>query len=209
MSATPIYFCTNLLTAVVCLSHPFLSPQSGLNSKKITSQDNIGGMGSGVASVVKPLIGLPPTTRTGAARDDSGPGGFGSLPKKKNDLHTSEMDPSSFASPIVTDSGTSENSDSTSCSTLDTLTANTLNHHPNSGSGQQQQVHAQSDHTTTGNEQGHSRNSSNTSQVKTKRPIFRQNSVFPLGFDVTVANHLKFLYILADVQRIGLQQFFT
>lgn len=139
------------------------SPSSSLNSKKITSQDDIGS----VAPAATPLTGLPSTGRVGvgsSARDDSsiasGSSGFGSLPKKekKNDYHLGEMmDPALFtSSSIVTDSGISENSEPTTYSIMDQITSATAANHPN--------MLSQTTNTT-GVEHGHSRNSSNTSQV--------------------------------------------
>lgn len=121
---------------------------------------------TGVAPVATPLTGLQSTGRVGvgsSARDDSsiasGSSGFGSLPKKekKNDYHLGEMmDPALFASSsIVTDSGISENSEPTTYSIMDQITSATANH-PN--------MLSQTTNTS-GVEQGHSRNSSNTSQV--------------------------------------------
>lgn len=145
------------------------SPSSSLNSKKITSQDDIGGVTGSGAPVATPLTGLQPGSRVTASRDDSsiasGSSGFGSLTKKKNDFHSVDMDPISFASSIVTDSGISENSSDPTYS-MDTLSSASANHQHllhQPGSGLHNTNLAQSNNAA--GEQGHSRNSSNTSQV--------------------------------------------
>lgn len=124
-------------------------------------------------------------------KDDSSSvsSGFGSLPKKKNDgMNKSEIYPnkkivqiiiiifiqfkldgmSSMVSSNVTDSGMSESSEPLNTLLSDSITSanNHLSLQQLSGSGIQTQQSALSNaNTGSGVEQGHSRNSSNTSQV--------------------------------------------
>lgn len=140
-----------------------------MNSKKITSQDDLGNV-VGVGQQTAPLPGLPATTgpRTTSAglRDDSsiasGSSGFGSLTKKKtNDILVgSEMDPASFISSIVTDSGISESSEPLTISLTDSMSNQQSN-----AVATQPQPNLMAQAGAANAEQGHSRNSSNTSQV--------------------------------------------
>lgn len=131
------------------------SPSPSLKSKQITSQDDLG-----------TVIGITGTqiqsNRLPTVRDEnSASNGFGSLTKKKTSpsgvnlehQQSVEMDPSSFISSIITDSGNSESSEPPT-SLADSLSG---------GSNQIQIIPTQQQQTAV--EMGHSRNSSNTSQV--------------------------------------------
>lgn len=145
-------------------------PSSKLKSKNITSQDDMVHI-VGVEQST-PIASLPTTatSRSGAVKDDSsiasGSSGCGSLTKKKtNDIQTGELDPASFISSIVTDSGISESSEPT-----DSMSGSTNNQYSSQQQAniltQQQSLAAQGNNIGSANtEQGHSRNSSNTSQV--------------------------------------------
>lgn len=161
------------------------SPTSSLNNKKIASQDDLGSdMIVGVVPDNTPLSSLPGTTVSRASgitatavttmsngpgvRDDSsiasGSSGFGSLPKKKpND--GLQIDAASFISSIVTDSGVSESSEPSNTLMSESITSssNYLTLQQMNGNAVQSQPSAQN--TSSSVEQGHSRNSSNTSQV--------------------------------------------
>lgn len=155
------------------------SPSSNLKHKKISSQEDLGNVACVGGQQTAPLPGLPATTgsrtTTAGLRDDSsiasGSSGFGSLTKKKtnDNLVGGDMDPVSFISSIVTDSGISESSEP-----LNTSLSNSM---ANQLALQQQQMNAVASTQPSANlmmtqtggantEQGHSRNSSNTSQVR-------------------------------------------
>lgn len=152
------------------------SPTSKLNDKKISSQDDLGNV-VGVVQQTAPLPGLPATTgsrtTTAGLRDDSsiasGSSGFGSLTKKKtNDiLGGGEMDPVSFISSIVTDSGISESSEPMNNSLTDSMS----NQLQSNAVAVQSQSNLMTQAGGTNAEQGHSRNSSNTSQVSSRDMI--------------------------------------
>lgn len=156
------------------------SPTSSLNNKKIASQDDLGSdIVVGIASENTPINSLPGSTVTRpsnsitSARDDSsiasGSSGVGSLKiSSKNSVAPEALqDPSPLISSIVTDSGISELSEPmmtesiTSANNL--LTLQQIN---SNGSGYQASQHASTNTGSSGMEQGHSRNSSNTSQVR-------------------------------------------
>lgn len=121
-------------------------------------------------------------------RDDSsiasGSSGFGSLTKKKPEkpeFYSNEMDPATFISSIVTDSGiVTDAIDLPSYSIVDCLPSNnstiqmppTMNHQPTLPVSQQQQQQLPQQVLGQPNcspsDIGHSRNSSNTSQVSMK-----------------------------------------
>ena len=162
-----------------------------MNSKKITSKDDIENVIGVDQSTPIASVQNETGSRTGATRDDSsiasGSSGFGSLTKKKaNDFHSAEMDANPFISSIVTDSGISESSEPTNYDLLATL-----------GSSNQNSQQAQAN-LGGGVEQGHSRNSSNTSQVI--------SHPFRLFLALSSSTNLSLSFLL-DVQRIGLQQF--
>lgn len=150
------------------ISISFHSPTSKLNDKKISSQDDLGNV-VGVEVATAPLQGLPATTTTrpttAGLRDDSsiasGSSGFGSLTKKKDLLVGGEVDPASFISSIVTDSGISESSEPMNTSLTDSMS----NQLQLNAVAVQQQSNLMTQSGNTNAEQGHSRNSSNTSQV--------------------------------------------
>lgn len=159
------------------------SPTSSLNNKKIASQDDLGSdIVVSIASENTQLNSLPGSTVTRSsnsipsARDDSsiasGSSGVGSLKISSKNVIAPEalQDPSPLISSIVTDSGISESSEPmmtdsiTSANNL--LTLQQIN---SNGSGYQASQHPPINSTYTGSggmEQGHSRNSSNTSQVR-------------------------------------------
>lgn len=158
------------------------SPTSSLNNKKIASQDDLGSdILVGIASENTPLNSLPGSTVTrpsnsiASARDDSsiasGSSGVGSLKISSKIVVAPEalQDPSPLISSIVTDSGISESSEPMMTESI--TSANhllTLQQINSNGSGYQASQHALTNSTNTGSggmEQGHSRNSSNTSQV--------------------------------------------
>lgn len=138
------------------MSFSQFSPSPSLKSKQITSQDDLG-----------TVIGITGTqiqsNRLPTVRDEnSASNGFGSLTKKKTSpsgvnlehQQSVEMDPSSFISSIITDSGNSESSEPPT-SLADSL----------SGGSNQIQINPTQQQQQTAVEMGHSRNSSNTSQV--------------------------------------------
>lgn len=150
------------------LSFVFSSPSSNLNNKKITSQDDLGNM---AVQQTNSLPGLPSTGTSRTAncglRDDtsiaSGSSGFGSLTKKKAaDMLSGEMDPISLISSIVTDSGISESSEP---NTMTDLLSTSGNNQLSQQQANLVQTQQPSTLTQSAVEQGHSRNSSNTSQV--------------------------------------------
>lgn len=122
---------------------------------------------AGTAPAANSITGIQSSSRIAASRDDSsiasGSSGFGSLTKKKTDFHSAELDPASFISSNVTDSGISESSEPNNYSIDNLSSASTNNHHQSTGA--QQTTLGQSSAATEG-EPGHSRNSSNTSQVR-------------------------------------------
>lgn len=193
-------FSSNYLINDHSFSVLLCSPSSNLNSKKITSQDDLGNV-VGVGQQTAPLPGLPATTgpRTTSAglRDDasiaSGSSGFGSLTKKKtNDiLAAGELDPASFISSVVTDSGISESSEPLTISLTDSM-SNQLASQPPNAAATQPQPNLMTQAGGANAEQGHSRNSSNTSQVSQVSHIIsiyfclRLSSVDPVFNCVTI-----------------------
>lgn len=165
------------------------SPPSNLNNKNNLSQEDLGsevilGLVDQSASSL-PTTTIAPSSRgittntvntmsSSGMRDDTSitSSGCGSLTKKK---HTDSMlmEPSSLLSSIVTDSGISELSEPGNAISDTQISvssyAGPMQVNVNGG-GTHAQQSALSTHTTTNavnnsNEQGHSRNSSNTSQV--------------------------------------------
>lgn len=136
-------------------------------------------MVSSAAEPAAPLPGLPSAVPSRPAasslRDDSsiasGSSGFGSLTKKKaGDLTSgSDQDPVSFVSSNITDSGISESSEPLTYSMSTDASSGSANQVTLQPNATAMQMSAQSFTTQTGSaagaEQGHSRNSSNTSQV--------------------------------------------
>lgn len=118
-------------------------------------------------------------------RDDSsiasGSSGFGSLTKtkpEKPEFYSNEMDPTTFISSVITDSGISESSDAPSYPiAVDTISNNHNSVNTMLPSSMQQVLTSQTN--SSPGDIGHSRNSSNTSQVwkltmqyeKLKNPI--------------------------------------
>ncbi len=106
-------------------------------------------------------------------RDDSstasGSSGFGSLTKtkpEKPEFYSNEMDPTTFISSVITDSGISESSDAAAPSypiAIDTI-SNSHNSVNTMLPSSMQQVLTSQTNSSPG-DIGHSRNSSNTSQV--------------------------------------------
>lgn len=159
------------------------SPTSSLNNKKIASQDDLGSdIVVGIVSENTPLNSLPGSTvmRPGnsisSARDDSsvasGSSGVGLLKISSKNCVAPEalQDQSPLISSIATDSGISDSAEPTMTESI--TSANnllTLQQINSNGSGYQASQHALTNATNTGSggmEQGHSRNSSNTSQVR-------------------------------------------
>lgn len=137
-------------------------------------------------STINALPGLPSTVSTRSTannlRDDSsiasGSSGFGSLTKNKKT--GDENDPVSFVSSNITDSGISEPSEQlTGSITTDSSigSANQLTIQPNSNAISAQNFTTQNNSATT--EQGHSRNSSNTSQVSKIYLSSKCNCILP------------------------------
>jgi hypothetical protein len=152
------------------------SPSPSLKTKQISSQENLGSIVSPQQPVVVPAPNQPPPTRITPKDDasiDSGSSGFGSLTKdnkKKPDNQQPqpqtplqplviETDQQSFISSIITDSGISESSSEPPTSMVESITSDKqLPQLVQSN----QNLNTQTSVTT---ELGHSRNSSNTSQV--------------------------------------------
>lgn len=156
------------------------SPSSNLNSKQIVSEDGISGEQNSSAITVSSSSNNRPTLQRDDSSIASGSSGFGSLTKKKPekpDFYSNEMDPATFISSIVTDSGvvtdTSDNVPTYSIVECTTSNSNNTqippitNHQTmlpvSQQQQQQQQVLGQSN--CSPSDIGHSRNSSNTSQV--------------------------------------------
>lgn len=140
------------------------SPSSNLNSKQITSDDSIGNIVSLQGSTGIQTSGARPPIPRDDSSIASGSSGFGSLTKKKPEkpeFYSNEMDPATFISSVVTDSGISESSDAPSYPiAVDTLSNN---HNTMLPSSMQQVLTSQTN--SSPGDIGHSRNSSNTSQV--------------------------------------------
>lgn len=167
------------------------SPTSNLNNKKIASQDDLGSdIVVGIASENTPLNSLPGSRQSNSipsARDDSSiassSSGVGSLKISSKNVIAPEalQDPSPLISSIVTDSGISESSEPMMAESI--TSANnllTLQQINSNGSGYQTSQHTLTNSTNTGSggmEQGHSRNSSNTSQVRIKIIIISENDL--------------------------------
>lgn len=148
------------------------SPSSNLNSKQIASDDtSIGNVVSmqGCNSNVNAI--QTSGARPPMPRDDSsiasGSSGFGSLTKtkpEKTEFYSNEMDPTTFISSVVTDSGISESSDAPSYPiAVDTISNNHNSVNTMLPSAMQQVLTSQTN--SSPGDIGHSRNSSNTSQV--------------------------------------------
>lgn len=165
------------------------SPTSSLNNKKIASQDDLGSdinvgvvpentpSNLPVTSISQATRGVPTSVNTipSGAREDSSSGssGFDSLPKKKH-IDGLSMDQTTLISSNITDSGSSESSEPMNLAMSDSITSGnsylTLQQIHNGGTQTQQSnlpAHAIANNSNNCVEQGHSRNSSNTSQVST------------------------------------------
>lgn len=142
-------------------------------------------------------------------RDDSsiasGSSGFGSLTKtkpEKPEFYSNEMDPTTFISSVITDSGISESSDAAPYPiAVDTISNNHNSVNPMLPSSMQQALTSQTN--SSPGDIGHSRNSSNTSQVN--EPTVKMQIIFvDLYRRGLFRLNFSFLIIL-DVQRIWLQ----
>lgn len=153
------------------------------------------------------MVSVQPTSGTtvrpaSLQRDDSsiasGSSGFGSLTKKKTEkppeFYSNEMDPAAFISSIVTDSGISESSDVYSMHADIATSAANAAAVSASLPVTQQQLTQPNVAGSPGGDLGHSRNSSNTSQVNHRR-VLSYCSAYCLINIVSIS----------DVQRIGIQ----
>ncbi|KAG4069899.1 hypothetical protein HA402_009606 [Bradysia odoriphaga] len=146
----------------------FKVPSSSLNSKQITSDDTSIGNVVGVqgSNAVQTSGARPPMPRDDSSIA-SGSSGFGSLTKtkpEKPEFYSNEMDPTTFISSVITDSGISESSDAPSCPiAVDTLSNNHSSVNTMLPSSMQQVLTSQTN--SSPGDIGHSRNSSNTSQM--------------------------------------------
>lgn len=144
------------------------SPSSNLNSKQITSDDtSIGNVVSMQGSTAIQTSGARPPMPRDDSSIASGSSGFGSLTKtkpEKTEFYSNEMDPTTFISSVVTDSGISESSDAPSYPiAVDTISNNHNSVNTMLPSAMQQVLTSQTN--SSPGDIGHSRNSSNTSQV--------------------------------------------